>query len=409
MHKHKILAFLLALVISVALWVYAVTVVNPDDTVTISGISLQLEGADVLRAQGLMITGGENIKVSVTLSGRRSDLRELNSETVAAVADVTRISSGGSHQLSWSIVLPSSVATGDIKEVNRTPSRITVSVSEIQENPEVPVEIEYSGEPQENFMIDKSNVVKSVDVLSISGPAAEVENIDHAIIRVDVSGANALIDNEYTYALVDTAGNELPIGQYVTVSSETVRVTIPVLRYKDISLTIDIIPGGGATLEDVRYEILPKTIRVTGSEADLAAMPDEMVVKTVELSEMGYEQELLVHPQLPGGVTNSAQDDTVTISLRLLGLITKEFAIDVSQIQRLNDDEEMLFGTQTVRIVVRGKPSVVNALTEDDFTITADMVNGYDASAKTVTLVITLPKGTSAGVIGTPYTLQVIQ
>ena len=43
MQKSKILAFLLALVVSIVLWFYAVTVVNPDDTITISGISVQFE------------------------------------------------------------------------------------------------------------------------------------------------------------------------------------------------------------------------------------------------------------------------------------------------------------------------------------------------------------------------------
>ena len=55
MQKHKILAFLLALVVSVCLWFYAVTVVNPDDSTTISGIPVQFEGMDALTARGLML------------------------------------------------------------------------------------------------------------------------------------------------------------------------------------------------------------------------------------------------------------------------------------------------------------------------------------------------------------------
>ena len=35
MQKSKILAFLLALVVSIVLWFYAVTVVNPDDTLSL--------------------------------------------------------------------------------------------------------------------------------------------------------------------------------------------------------------------------------------------------------------------------------------------------------------------------------------------------------------------------------------
>ena len=58
MQKSKILAFLLALVVSIVLWFYAVTVVNPDDTITISGISVQFEGTEALTSQGLMLTGG---------------------------------------------------------------------------------------------------------------------------------------------------------------------------------------------------------------------------------------------------------------------------------------------------------------------------------------------------------------
>lgn len=146
--KSKILAFLLALVVSIVLWFYAVTVVNPDDTITISGISVQFEGTEALTSQGLMLTGGDSTKVSIKVSGRRSDLKELNNETVTAIADVTRIAASGSYQLSWSVVWPSTVATGDISETSRAPSRISVTVSDIKENPEVPIELEYTGEPK---------------------------------------------------------------------------------------------------------------------------------------------------------------------------------------------------------------------------------------------------------------------
>ena len=70
MQKSKILAFLLALVVSIVLWFYAVTVVNPDDTITISGISVQFEGTEALTSQGLMLTGGDSTKVSIKVSGR---------------------------------------------------------------------------------------------------------------------------------------------------------------------------------------------------------------------------------------------------------------------------------------------------------------------------------------------------
>ena len=194
MQKSKILAFLLALVVSIVLWFYAVTVVNPDDTITISGISVQFEGTEALTSQGLMLTGGDSTKVSIKVSGRRSDLKELNNETVTAIADVTRIAASGSYQLSWSVVWPSTVATGDISETSRAPSRISVTVSDIKENPEVPIELEYTGEPKTGYMIDKSNLTLGTQSISVRGPAEEVNKIARAVVRVDVTDADALID-----------------------------------------------------------------------------------------------------------------------------------------------------------------------------------------------------------------------
>ena len=213
MQKSKILAFLLALVVSIVLWFYAVTVENPPHTINISGISVQFEGTEALTSQGLMLTGGDSTKVSIKVSGRRSDLKELNNETVTAIADVTRIAASGSYQLSWSVVWPSTVATGDISETSRAPSRISVTVSDIKENPEVPIELEYTGEPKTGYMIDKSNLTLGTQSISVRGPAEEVNKIARAVVRVDVTDADALIDTDCPVVLLDKDGNVIELKE----------------------------------------------------------------------------------------------------------------------------------------------------------------------------------------------------
>ena len=410
MQKHKILAFLLALVVSVCLWFYAVTVVNPDDSTTISGIPVQFEGMDALTARGLMLTGGENTKVSVKMLARRSDLKELNNETVTAVADVSRISASGEYQLTWSIVLPETVATGDVSEISSTPSRISVKVSEVKTNPDVPVKVEFTGELDEGFTYQANTISLLPETLKISGPADEVGKIDHALVTVELTGAVSLIDNEFQYTLYDSAGNELTPSKYTTVSSETVRVMLPILRYKDVKLTIDVVSGGGATEQDLKWSIEPKAIRVTGNEKDLQAMPDELSVKTVDLAEMKvYSQTLTVKPNLPSGIINLSPEDTVEIKLDLFGLTTKEVIVPVSQIERKNDNDSMSFGTQSIKIQLRGKSAALENITAADLRVVADMVGGYDAKTKDVTLDISMiSPSTDVGVIGGPYTMPVI-
>ena len=71
--------------------------------------------------------------------------------------------------------------------------------------------------------------------------------------------------------------------------------------------------------------------------------------------------------------------------------------------------ETLNFGEQSVIISVRGTPTELSRIKESDIKITADMTNDYDPATKSVTLKIALPAGTSAGVVGGPYTLQVIE
>ena len=145
MQKHKILSFLIALVVSIGLWVYAVTVVNPDDTKTISDVRVRIIGTSALASDNLMLTGGEDQTVNVEISGRRSDLKELNSSTLEALADVSTIDRAGTYEVSWTLVPPSTVASGDISIVGANSTKITVKVSEYNERPEIPVEVEYTG------------------------------------------------------------------------------------------------------------------------------------------------------------------------------------------------------------------------------------------------------------------------
>ena len=410
MQKHKILAFLLALIVSICLWFYAVTVVNPDDSTTINGISVQFEGLDALTARGLMLTGGDDTKVSVKMRARRSDLKELNNETVSATADVSRISASGEYQLTWNLVLPDTVATGDVSEISSIPSRFTVRVSEIKTNPDVPVKVKYTGELADGLTYQENTASLTPATLKLSGPADEVNKVDHAQVKVDLTGATTLIDEEYPYTLYDSDGNELTLSKYTTVSSDKIYVRLPILTYKDVKLKIDVTPGGGATADDLQWSIEPKAIRVTGNDADLAEMPDEFSVTTVDLAEMHvYSQNISAKLNLPSGILLLGTDDTVEITLRLEGLTTKELTVPVSQIERKNETQTVSFGTQTVKIQLRGKAAALEDLTAADLRVVADMTSGYDDKTKNVTLEITLvtPR-TDAGVIGGPYTVPVI-
>lgn len=406
MQKHKILAFLLALVVSIGLWVYAVTVVNPNDTTKISDIKVRIVGASELMSNNLMLTGGEGQTVTVEISGRRSDLKELNSSSLEVVADVSNIDRPGEYEVSWTLDPPSTVASGDISLVSANKNKIKVKVSEYNERPEIPVTVEYTGELEEGFVRDPATL--SNETLAVSGPAEEVGKIQSAVVTVDLTGAKENISQELEYRFVDKDGQELTLSEYVSVNVPNVRVTVPVLCYKQVDLKVKLIAGGGATEDDVNCVIDPPTIGVTGSEETLRNLK-EIVIREIDLAQITEDESWTVTPDLPAGVTNRASENSVKISLSFKGLTTKRFTIQCASIERLNDVATMGFGEQSVVIQVRGKSTAVNALLTEDIKISADMKNDYDPTTKTLTLHITLPVGSTVGVIGGPYTVQIVE
>ena len=85
MKKNKLPMFLLALGAAILVWLYDVTVVNPNDTSTISGIPVSFANEDVIRSQDLMVTGGSSDTVSLRISGRRSELKKLSKNNIEAI------------------------------------------------------------------------------------------------------------------------------------------------------------------------------------------------------------------------------------------------------------------------------------------------------------------------------------
>lgn len=405
MQKHKLLAFLLALLVSIGLWVYAVTVVNPDDTTYIRGVKVRIVGVSELESDNLMLTGGEGQTVNVEISGRRSDLKQLTSASLEAIADVSKIDRAGTYEVSWTLDPPSTVASGDISLVSTSSNKITVVVSEVNTRPEIPVEVEYTGSLPEGYIRDPA--VLSAESISVTGPAEEVEKIEKAVVSVDLTEATQTVTEDVSYVFLDEDGQAMTLSEFVTVSTPVVRVSVPISCYKQVKLRVSMTAGGGATEDDTLCIIEPDTISVKGTREALEGL-DEIVIKQIDLAACDGTQVWKVTPELPAGVTSLAADPSVEIRLSFRGLVTRKFTIKCADIQRLDEDSTLTFGEQNVVITVRGKAEAVNALTQEDVLISADLTQDYDPNTRTVTLKIQLPAGTRAGVVGAPYTVLVV-
>ena len=187
--QSKVLGFLLALVVALAMWLYVITLVSPESEAEFHNIPVVLQGEPMLESYGLMNVTENIPTVTLKLSGNRSDLNKVNSSNITVVVDLSKVYEAGTTHLRYSISYPGDVPAGAFKEESRYPGTITIEV-ERKIKKEVPVNIRYVGELSEDFIVDKENKILDNSTITVSGPQSVIDQITQAVIDVDLEGKN---------------------------------------------------------------------------------------------------------------------------------------------------------------------------------------------------------------------------
>ena len=370
--KNKLVSLILSLLIAFGLWGYVITVDNPDFKDTIYGIPVVFTGETALNEKGLILAVEPNATVDLTLSGSRSDVVKCDKSNITVKVDLSKIYDEGIHNLEYSYSFPADVPSNAFSVENKYPGTIAVSVAKWSRK-EVPVTVVCQGTVSEGFIADTENVVKDYSMVAIQGPAAVVEQIQEALINVDVTDQKESISQNFRYTLCNAEGEPVD-AQQITTNVEEVQLTAQIQQIQEVDLIADVVYGGGATPANTTVSISPEVIRVSGGKAVLEELGDTYTVGSIVLADIEKSSHEQTFPlSLPEGVTNQTGVSEVTVTVRFRGLKTKEFVVD--KIEMTNVPEgmtaEIINANLTVR--VRGPEEELSQLTEKDITAVVDL------------------------------------
>ena len=397
--KNKITSILLALVIAFGLWVYVITTVSPGSQETFYNIPVARDGETVLEERGLMITHVSTSTVNLTLSGTRKDLAKVNPGNITLKVDLSKIYGPGTHSLRYTPSYPGDVASNAFVEESRYPENITFVVEE-RHTSIVPVEILWVGTTPEGFMTDKENKLLDHDHVTVTGPASVVDQIAKAVIQVDLNERRESISESYRYTLCNAEGEPVD-AELITTNVEEIRLDVKIQRFKDIVITYELVEGGGAKLENAIVTLSDETIRVSGSDAVLASLGDEIVVGPIDLGSI--RDTVLTYPiNLPAGVTNLSGVTSVEVNVKFVGLTTN--TITVREFTAINVPEDLMatMDTKYLDIVVRGPAGPMRGLKPEDIIVTVDFAGKEPGSTETYPVTITFTNDIKGvGAVGT--------
>jgi len=366
--ESKWLYILLSILIATSIWMYVRAGEDPEMENRVRGIPVTLVGDRVLENQGLVIDAISHKTVSLTWKGSWRDIGSLDKNNVSVSVDVSRITQPGTYELDYVPNYPPHVATSAISLQEGQPQKISVTVSEIYSQtfhiqPLLKGSVA-SGYQAGEFIIEPETVL-------ISGVRQKVSNIDRVQVILEQKDLKENFSGELPLRLLDAAGQELDASG-LRFSVDSVYTVLPVVVVKDIPLTVEFLDGGGATGENIKYEIEPKTIPVSGPEEDMQHL-SELSLGSIDLAQVmdTVTEEFPIY--LPAELKNVSGLTTATVKVTIKGLTTKAFEVSNIELTNVPKGYKAALTTRVRTIVLRGTKAELDKVSASQIRIVADL------------------------------------
>ena len=400
MKKSKLITMIISLLAAFLLWVYVVTIVNPEGEITLSDIPVSFSGEEVLREdQGFVITEGKDVTVTAHFSGKNSDLKKLEQyqEEIVAVVDVSKVRSAKEYTLSYDLTLPNSVQQSAVTVFDRRPSTVSFTVQRLVSK-SVGVVGDFSRvEIAEDYMLDSRSF--DYETVTVEGPEDIVSSIQCAQVEMSRTNLDKSVTETLSFTLLDENGNAVDTSM-LTTNTDRIEVTLNVVKYKTVPLDVEFIDGGGATGKDVSYEIDPPTITLSGDSTVLDTL-NKIVLGNIDLASIKNSTEVKPFAiVIPDGAKNVSGEEQASVTIRIKN---KETAvIRATNIAFINTPEGYTPNsvTQLVQVTVRASASDIDKISSSSLRVVADMTGCTQAGTYQVPVTIYIDGYPDAGVVG---------
>lgn len=357
--------FLWAFVLSVAVWVAAVTSADPDETRALSSaVPLKVVGQD----PSLVINSKLPAEVEVALRAPRSvwEVIEANPQSVQALLDLSGLSSG-EHIADLQV----QVDARPVQIVSVTPNTVTFTLEALSAKT-FPVDLSLAGVPAIGYQAGDASL-DAAEVL-VAGAQSQVQKVERARISINLGGIRENFDQTLKVEVLDENGQKV---DGVNVSPETIQVTLPVTQqggYRDVAVKVNMLGrvAGGYRLTEI--SVFPLVVTVFAADPELVrALPGVVETQPLDLQSARQDISARVALNLPAGIS-VVGEQTVLVEA---GVSPIESSVTLSgeKIEMVNLAEGLTaqVSPATLDVIVSGPLPILDKLTRQDARVTVDL------------------------------------
>ena len=313
MKKHDIWLRLLSILLAFVLWLVVRDMENPSKQTTIRDVEVQLIGTKQLLSSSDLSVIEYTHTIDVTVEGPNNEITDSTfRKKVTATIDVSGISDGAGE---YALIPQITTGSYNVDSVRTSPATVRVLVDKVT-TATVPVRVETTGTAADGSRPGTPEPTTTKEV-TISGPAAELQEVAYAYGTIDVTGKSSTFTGECSISLRNDAGEAIT-GTHVTCQTDTITVRVPVYPVESVPLVVSLTDGETLKEEQVDVFINPPSITLVGDQNTLAGIT-EINLGTIDLDDVRTGVPVEMEIPLPEGVRlDSSQPSKaeVTISVK---------------------------------------------------------------------------------------------
>lgn len=383
----------LAILLSIVLWMVVVKMADPDATKTFS-VSVEIRNKNVITEMGKVpdIVGDSDIAVFY-ISGPRSYVEKMNGDDFNVTADLSQLdlSRDGDTKLVPIEISPKKYDKY-ITVIQRTVN-LQITLEDLSQQKFV-ITPEYTGTPAEGCAIGAVEVVPNL--LMVSGPESVVSRISRVSASINVDGVSGDVTDSVVPILYDEDGETIS-SDLLERNQASVTIRAKILRTKSVPIRCK---ASGTPAEGYEYrglEFVPENVLVKG-EPDLLNSISAINIPedAINIDGMKEEDEVVIdlNPYLAEAGVSLVDESSNQVAVRVI-IEAKETKIYNYPVERINvtgldRNYELSYNGNSVPVSVRALKEDMDTLQLADIQGALD-VSGLEPGIHSLQLNVTLP------------------
>ena len=307
----KIINIILALLVSMAAWVFVVYNYDPMTREKYSGIPITYTGLETLANRGYAVAETNHERVDVTLEQKRIDTGNIGSEDISVTADVSQLSSG-QNTVALHVEGPEDTSVSDISL-----KTVTIEI-ESSDSEDMEISVEYpaaSAEDDAEPIVEELSETEAT-VIATSDRLARVDRVAAVIDPNDLN--DKLKPLTVDLAALDAEGNRV---LNVVVYPQSVSFKAAAGYVREVRLIVPVKDDSDDNYE--RTHTVRNTIVIKGSK-DLVNKTGSITADEIDISQYYEDAEIPLTFELPDGIYLEKGYEAPVLKLKVKEKATEE-------------------------------------------------------------------------------------